>query len=177
MTCAISTSCGEVWMTNRNIVFAVEIQCCGEVVIFILYFRVSTSPMSFCQKRVNGLNIRFLEVDLQKLHPLPSTQLRGNRTERYSCPASSETAYPTGQDPVNHQDMHTKQKKPWGQHLAYTLFPVTKSKKSPVTSCTQNGPLPPKQVEEEPQYKDGQYFSSIGINIKICNISKIITLT
>jgi len=43
-------------------------------------------------------------------------------------PTSSETAYPTEEDPVNHQHMHKKQKKPWGQHLAYALPPVIKSK-------------------------------------------------
>jgi hypothetical protein len=39
---------------------------------------------------------------------------------------------------------------------------------SSLTSWTQNGPLPPKQVEESPQYNDGQYFSSIGLSIAIC---------
>lgn len=37
------------------------------------------------------------------------------------------------------------------------------------TSCTQNGLFPPKQVEKEPQYKDGQYSSSIVFNLEICH--------
>jgi hypothetical protein len=62
----------------------------------------------------------------------------------------------------------TQTKETIGQHSAYAFFSIVKSQKIPITSCTQNGPLPPKQVDEEPQYRDGQYFSSIGISIKIC---------
>ena len=52
--------------------------------------------------------------------------------------------------------------------LSICIVPRNQISETPITSCPQNAPLPPKQVEEEPQYKDGQYFSSIGINIKIC---------
>jgi hypothetical protein len=54
---------------------------------------------------------------------------------------------------------------------AHALF-LIKYHKLPITSCAQNDPFPPKQFEEEPQYRDGQYFLSIGSNIKICGKGK-----
>lgn len=37
------------------------------------------------------------------------------------------------------------------------------------TSCAQNGPFVPWQVDDEPQLREGQYFSRASCNVEIYN--------
>jgi hypothetical protein len=69
--------------------------------------------------------------------------------ETVTCQWVQQITYPTEDDPANHQNMYKIKINLVVSNSAHALF-LIKYHKFPITSCAQNDPLPPKQVEEEP---------------------------